>query len=168
MRRQRYKKLKVEKWKLKIIFSTKAFGCWPLVIIPLTLVIRHLPFVLFFGRSGYRRRAFRSIFVCCAPQRMPLQSLTHRVKKRIVLFHSIAPVETRQRCNLYIKTNQPYTNIIVDASHKNNVIHIHKTNGTTKKMRRVNVCLFLWSHWRVSTYRTRWIASLQQILIPNS
>ena len=29
-----------------------------------------------------------------APQRMPLQSLMQRVKKRVVLFHSSAPVET--------------------------------------------------------------------------
>ena len=48
--------------KVENYFFTKAIGCWPLVIIPLTLVIRHSPFVLFFGRSGYRRRAFRSIF----------------------------------------------------------------------------------------------------------
>ena len=48
--------------KVENYFFTKDIVCWPLVIIPLTLVIRHLPFVLSFGRSGYRRRAFRSIF----------------------------------------------------------------------------------------------------------
>ena len=59
--------------------------------------------------------------------------------------HCHPPVETRQRCNLYIKTHHHFIKTIVDTSQKNDIF-IHKNNDTTKKMRRVNVCLFFRLH----------------------